>query len=418
MSPRGWAAVALAVLLVGLAVTVALVVPWHRPPAPRADQVAALGDLRDSDVSRGREFASALRPSRYGGLLAGLTAALLLGLTPLGSRLVSLVGRPFGDAWLARAVLGGLVVVFVAELVTLPFAAWRHQVLSRYGLSTQGWAGWAGDMLKAYAVGAVIGAVALAGFYAVTRYAPRWWWAWGAAGAAGLVVLLSFVLPVLVEPVFNKFTPMPPSPLRTELMALAERDGVPVRDVLVADASRRTRAVNAYVSGLGPTRRIVVYDTLLREAPPEEVAAVVAHELGHAKDRDVLTGTLVGALGAATGVVVLYLLGAWTPLLRAAGVTSIGEPRAIALLLAVSAVAGLVSAPAQAFLSRRTEARADAHALALTADAAAFEAMQRRLSTVNLADPDPPRWEYVLFASHPTTVQRMAAARAYGRGER
>jgi STE24 endopeptidase len=418
VSPRGWAAVALAALIVALAVTLAVVVPWHRPPAPRADQVAALGDLPAQDVARGKEFAAALRPNRYGGLLVALAVALLLGLTPLGARLVTLAGRPFGDSWVARAVLGGLVVVFAAELVTLPFAAWRHTVLSRYGLSTQGWAGWAGDLLKAYAVGAVIGAVALTGFYAVTRYAPRWWWALGAAGAAGLVVLLSFVLPVLVEPVFNKFTPMPPGPLRTELMTLAEHDGVPVRDVLVADASRRTRAVNAYVSGLGPTRRIVVFDTLLDEAPPEEVAAVVAHELGHAKDRDVLTGTVVGALGAATGVVVLYLLGGWTPLLRAAGVTSIGEPRAIGLLLAVAAVAGLASTPAQAFLSRRTEARADAHALALTGDAAAFEAMQRRLSTVNLADPDPPRWEYAFFASHPTTVQRMAAARAYARGER
>jgi STE24 endopeptidase len=211
---------------------------------------------------------------------------------------------------------------------------------------------------------------------------------------------------------------MPPGPLRTELMALAERDGVPVRDVLVADASRRTRAVNAYVSGLGPTRRVVVYDTLLREAPPEEVTAVVAHELGHAKDRDVLTGTLTGALGAAAAVVAVYLLGSWSGLLRAAGVDSISEPRAIALLLAVGTVAGLLSAPGQAFLSRRTEARADAHALALTSDPAAFEAMQRRLSTVNLADPDPPRWEYLYFATHPTTVQRMAAARAYARGLR
>ena len=86
--------------------------------------------------------------------------------------------------------------------------------------------------------------------------------------------------------------------------------------MLVADASRRTRAVNAYVSGLGPTRRIVVYDTLLREAPPAEVVAVVAHELGHAKDSDVLTGTLIGALGAAAAVVALYLLGSWGGLLR------------------------------------------------------------------------------------------------------
>jgi STE24 endopeptidase len=418
MSPRAWALVALGGLLVALVVATALLVPWHRPPAPRADQLAALRDLPPDDVARGKALAAELRPSRYGAMLVALAIALLLGLTPLGARLVELAGRPLGDAWFARALLGGLAVVFVADLITLPFAAWRHTVLVRYGLSTQTWGGWAVDLLKAYAVGAVIGGVALLGFFTVTRFAPRWWWAFAAAGAAGLVVLLSFVLPVLVEPVFNKFTPMEPGPLRSDLIAMARRDGVPVRDVLVADASRRTRAVNAYVSGLGPTRRIVVYDTLLREAPPEEVTAVVAHELGHAKDRDVVAGTLTGALGAAAGVVALYLLGSWTGLLRAAGVSSIAEPRAIALLLAVAAVAGLASAPGQALLSRRTEARADAHALALTGDPASFEAMQRRLSTVNLADPDPPRWEYLFFASHPTTVQRIAAARAYARGER
>src|SRR4030095_17145393 len=115
---------------------------------------------------------------------------------------------------------------------------------------------------------------------------------------------------------------------------LAERDGVPVRDVLVADASRRTTALNAYVSGLGPTRRIVVYDTLLREARPAEVRAVVAHELGHAKDKDVVTGTIVGALGAAAGVCAIYLLGSWTGLLRRAGGTAIVDPPGDPVLLA------------------------------------------------------------------------------------
>src|SRR5690606_19325686 len=117
-------------------------------------------------------------------------------------------------------------------------------------------------------------------------------------------------------------------------------------------------------------------------------------------------------------VIVLYLLGSWAGLLRSAGVTSIGEPRAIALLIAVSTLAGLAAAPAQAFVSRRIEARADAHALALTGDPATFEAMQRRLGSVNLSDPDPPAWEHVLFGSHPSTVERMAAARAYARGAR
>ncbi|WP_328652787.1 M48 family metalloprotease [Micromonospora sp. NBC_00330] len=415
MTPRGWALLTLAGLTLALVVLAALLIPWHRPPAPRADQLAALGDLPAEQVAKGREFRAALRPGGYAALAVGLLIALALGLTPLGSRLVELVGRPFGGHWAAQAVLGGLAVVLVADLVTLPFAAWRQSVLTRYGLSTNGWSGWAVDLLKSYAVSAVIGAVALFGFYAVIRLAPRWWWAFGAAGAAVLVVLLSFVLPVLVEPVFNRFTPMEQGPLRTELMSMAARDGVPVRDVLVADASRRTRAVNAYVSGLGPTRRVVVYDTLLREATPAEVTAVVAHELGHAKDSDVAAGTLTGALGAAAAVVALYLLGSWGPLLRLAGVDSVAQPRAFPLLVALVTVAGLVAAPVQAMMSRRVEARADAHALALTNDPESFESMQRRLGSVNLGDPDPPRWEYLYSASHPSTVERMAAARAYAR---
>jgi STE24 endopeptidase len=354
----------------------------------------------------------------YGGLALGLLVALVLGLTPLGARLVTLVGRPFGDHWLAQAALGGLLVVFVGEVLGLPFAAWRQSVLRRYGLSTQDWGGWAVDVLKAYAIGAVLGGIVLVGFYTVTRLAPRWWWAWGAVGAAALVVLLTFVFPVLVEPVFNRFTPMPAGELRSDLVALAERDGVPVKDVLVADASRRTRALNAYVSGLGPTRRIVVYDTLLREAPPAEVTAVVAHELGHAKDNDVLTGTLIGALGAAAAVCALYLLGSWTGLLRRAGVESLGEPRSVALLMAVAAVVGLAAGPLQNIVSRRIEARADAHALALTRDPVTFEAMQGRLALVNLGDVDPNPVEYALFGSHPSTVERMAAARAWARANR
>jgi STE24 endopeptidase len=418
MTSRFWAAGALAVLLVALITVAAVLVPWHRPPAPRADQLAALGQLPAEQVARARAFHSALRPPAYAGLAVGLLATLAMGLTQLGAGIVSLAGRPFGGNWVARAVLGGLAVVLLAEVVTLPFAAWRHTVVVRYGISTQSWGGWAVDIAKSFAVGAVIGGVALLGFYTVVRFAPRWWWVFAAAGAAGLVVLLSFVVPVLVEPVFNKFTPMSDGPLRTALLALADRDRVPVRDVLVADASRRTRAVNAYVSGLGPTRRIVVYDTMLSQATPDEVVSVVAHELGHTRHNDVRTGTLIGALGTAAGVIALFLLGSWTGLLRLAGVASIGDPRAIGLVLAVATVAGLVGGPAQAFVSRRIEARADAHALELTGDSATFEAMQERLGAVNLSDPDPPTWEYVWSASHPSTVERMAAARAYARGAR
>lgn len=418
MTPRLWAVGAFLVLSVALLAVAFVTVPRYRAPAPRADQLAALATLPADKVERGRAFHAELRPGRYTGMVLGLVIALVLGLTPLGSRLVELAGRPFGGHWLAQAVLGGLAIVAVTELISLPLAAWRHTIVARYGLSTQTWGGWSVDLLKSFAVGVVLGGIVLAGFFTVTHFAPRWWWAFGAAGAAGLVVLLSFVLPVLVEPVFNRFTPMADGPLRTELLELAERDGVPVRDVLVADASRRTRAVNAYVSGLGPTRRIVVYDTMLTEATPDEVVSVAAHELGHAKDGDVFTGTVLGAFGAALAVIFLYLLGSWRGLLDLAGAESIAEPRAIGLLLAVTTVAGLVTGPAQAWVSRRVEARADTHALVLTGDPGTFEAMQRRLGTVNLSDPDPPAWEHTMFASHPSTVQRMAAARAWARGDR
>jgi STE24 endopeptidase len=411
VTPRWWALVALVALGIALLVVAITLVPWRVPSPTSAARVAVLRDLPAGLVTRGRALHAALRPSTYGSLLSGLAVALLLGFTPAGARIVAWVAQPFGGHWLGEAVLGGLVILMMVWTVSLPFAAWRQTVLRDYGLSTQTWRGWAVDTLKGCAVGAVTGAVVLAGFYTLTRFAPIWWWAFGAVAAASLVVLLSFVFPVLVEPVFNRFTPMPAGSLRDDLAAMAARDGLPVRDVLVADASRRTTGLNAYVSGFGATRRIVVYDTLLREAPDGEVRSVVAHELGHTKERDPEVGALLGAIGAAAAVVALYLLGDWVALLRRAGVDSIGSPRAIGLVLAAVALAGLVSGPLQSLVSRRLESRADRHALRLTGDPAEFAAMQLRLAAVNIADVHPPRLEYVLFATHPDTVERLAAAR-------
>src|SRR3954468_16642327 len=173
MTPRAWAAGTLVVLLVLLAVFAAVTIPWHRPPAPRADQLAALGQLPRDQVARAREFHSALRPGSYGAMAIGLLVTLILGLTPVGAWLVGQAGRPFGGNWIAQALLGGLLVTLAGEVVTLPFAARQHVVVVRYGISTQSWGGWTIDLLKGYAVGAVIGAIALLGFYAITHFAPR-----------------------------------------------------------------------------------------------------------------------------------------------------------------------------------------------------------------------------------------------------
>lgn len=412
MSGTAGAATGAGVLLVLLVVVVSVAVPWRWARPTRAQRAAAVRSMPADGVAEGRRLHGELRPTRYVGIAVDLVVALVLGLTPLGGDLVHAVGAAVGGGRLVTAVLGGLVLGALGTLAGLPVTVWRRRILRRYGLLTQRFVGWLADLGRGAVLGVVLGGGALLGFFALTGAYPGGWWL-PLAGAAALVsVLLSLVFPVLVEPLFNRFTPMPAGPQRDDLLALAAADGVPVRSVLVADASRRTRAVNAYVSGFGPTRRIVVFDTLLSAAPEAEVRLVVAHELGHARYRDVLFGTVLGAVGAAFAVCVLYLVGTWHGLLALAGARDFTDPRSVALLFALVTVGQLVASPAGALVSRRLEARADAHALDLTGESGTFAAMQRRLALRNLADVDPATLEHVLFDSHPSTAERIAAAGA------
>jgi len=305
------------------------------------------------------------------------------------------------------------VVLGLVRLATLPFAAWAETIRRDAGLSTRSWGSWAVDVLKGFGINTAILLVALLALVALARAMPRWWWVPAAFGAAVLVVVVSFLYPLVVEPVFNRFESMQEGPLRTSLLELAEQDGVPVDDVLVADASRRTSTLNAYVSGFGASRRIVVYDTLVDQAPADEVRLVVAHELGHAADNDVLKGTLVGALGAAAAMVALFLVLGWQPLLQRAGVSGMGDGRVVALVVALVTVTSLLTAPVQSWASRRVEARADQHALDLTRDPVTFTQMQRRLALTAKADVTPNPVLFWWFGSHPSAPQRLAAARLW-----
>jgi STE24 endopeptidase len=260
------------------------------------------------------------------------------------------------------------------------------------------------------AISAALTALVLLVFISIARRAPRTWWIWSGVTAAGFVIVGSFLYPVVIEPAFNRFEPLAVSRLRSDLLELAEKNGTPVQDVLVSDASRRTTGLNAYVSGFGSTRRIVLYDTLLDRLPDDQIESIVAHELGHVAADDVLTGTLIGALGAAAGTALLGWLLSMTPLLRRAGAHAPGDPRVLPLLLFLLTLGSLLATPAQNLVSRHIEARADLFALDLTRDPDAFISMQRRLAEANLSDPDPPAaWQW-FFGSHPTAAQRVAFA--------
>lgn len=401
---------ALAVLVLGLAVALAAAVPWD--PLPGADLAGdPARDFTPAQMGREVAFHRAVRPWSYAALVVGLVVAVALGVTRWGSRLV---GRLPGG-WLGRVLLGTFVVTVIGRLATLPLSARGEVVRQDYGLSTHTWASWLGDVGKGVLVGSGLTALALIALVGLARRFPRGWWAWGAGATASLVVAGSFAYPLVVEPLFNDFRPLPAGALRDDLLELAARDGVAVEEVLVADASRRTTALNAYVSGFGGSRRIVVYDTLLETAPAAEVRLVVAHELGHAKSRDVLVGTLLGALGAAAAVGGLALLLSWAALLRRVGADGMGDPRVVPLVLALIAVTSLLVAPATNLVSRRVEARADVHSLDLTRDSATFIATQKRLAVTNLSDLDPHPVAYWFFATHPGVTERLALAREWER---
>ena len=412
------AALSVAALLgAALVLVLALRTPWRPLAVPPGGRTAPdpATVLPEDRIALAEVFAASIRPVSLTSLVLSLVVTALLGLTPWGGRLVRAVARPVGRGWAWQVLLGVAALAVVGRLVTLPLAAYAEVVRHRYGLSTRSWALWGRDVAVSTAIDAGLTAVALLGLVWLVRHAPRWWWAWASAGAAALVVTGSFLWPVVIEPAFNRFEPLPAGELRTELVELAEENGTPVDDVLVSDASRRTTTLNAYVSGFGSTRRIVLYDTTLAQLPDDELESIVAHELGHVSADDVLTGTLSGALGAAAGVALLGWLLSWTPLLRRAGVTSPGDPRVVPLVLLLAAVGTVIGTPVQNLVSRQVETRADVRALDLTEDPGAFIAMQRRLAGTNLSDPTPPAAWHWWFGSHPTAAQRVALAEDWKR---
>lgn len=390
----------------GLAFTVLAVVlvPWDPVPGGAPAPVDPHSIFTPDELARAETYARWSRVWGWSGLVVSLAVAGALGFSRWGRRLVERLPGP----WWAQAVLAVLVLGLLVRVATLPFsvATYRHRL--DYGLTTQSAASFAADVVRTEVVGFVGTSIGVLALLAVAR---RWQRAWTAVAGllmAALVVVASFVYPLVVEPVFNSFEPLPPGELRTEILRLADVEGVPVDEVLVADASRRTTTLNAYVSGFGGTRRVVVYDTLVESLPQDQALSVVAHELAHARHGDVVVGTALGALGAAAGVGLLGLL-AGSRLNR--GGARVGEAAAVPFVLAALAVGTLLSSPVQAGISRQIEVRADVDALAATRDPDAFVEMQRTLALRAIADPTPPEWSQWWWGSHPTVLERVALAR-------
>jgi len=377
---------------------VRLLAPREAPLPPASVELERY--FSEQEVRRGARFARPQLALRL--LQAALELAALVAVALRAGR------RSGGQS--PRPVLGG--AVGAAELsagmavVALPLSALARRRAIAVGLITQSWRGWAVDLAKASAIQTGLASGAGAAAIALIRRFPRGWWLPAAGGSVAVGALLSALAPVLLDPVFNDFTPLPEGELRADVLELARAAGVEVGEVYAVDASRRTTGANAYVTGLGPTKRVVLFDTLIDRYSRDEIRVVVAHELSHVRHRDVWRGVAyAGLVAPATALAVQRLSWAISP----ARDTAAALPSLALSAALVAAPTGLIANR----LSRAIERRADAFSLALSGAPDAFISFERAIALQNVADLCPPRWVTALLATHPSTLERIGAAVAY-----
>jgi STE24 endopeptidase len=345
---------------------------------------------------------------------------------------LGVLGFLVGAAYLAAVLAGGVAGALARTLEEWPWwaqvaaitaiLAGGHRVLTaplawlrgwwlprRYGLLHQTPAAWLADQAKGAALGAGFGLAAVLLVYALLRALPAWWWLAASGSFLVLYVGLAIVLPVWIVPLFYRMTPLADEALRTRLLALAERVGVPAIGVWVVDQSRKSRTANAAVLGLGRTRRILLFDTIL-DFEPRELEAVLAHELGHHARHDVWRALAVQTALTVTGFAIAH-----AALPRGVtwwGLRDIADPAGLPWLAVVVAVVGLVTLPLTNGYSRRVERHADDFALRVTGDVEGFVGAMERLAAQNLAERRPHRLKELFLYTHPAIERRIARARA------
>lgn len=350
-----------------------------------------------------------------------VTAAVLValagtGFSPAMRDFAAAATRGTSGAAASSPLTIALFVVILAAILTaaaLPLTYYSGVVLDRrYGLSSETTGRWLGDQAKGALVSVVIGIGAAELVYVTMRRWPTAWWAIAAVGCGVAVLLLARAAPVLLLPIFYRFTPLDRPALQERLRALSERAGLPVLGVYEWGLGARTRRANAALVGVGSTRRILLSDTLLADYSEDEVEVILAHEIAHHAHHDVLKGV------AAQTLLLLLGFGLAARALRLAASQNLpaaaGGPADVAALPVVLLAVGLVGValtPILLALSRRHERRADEYALRLTERPDAFISAMRRLASQNLAEPQPSRLAVWLFHSHPPIDERIEGAR-------
>ncbi len=297
-------------------------------------------------------------------------------------------------------------------LIDLPLSFYSGYVLPhRYEQSTQTLINWIGDEVKGLAISGVLGVAVLEIVYWLLRVAPDLWWLYAGGVMLVFTVVLSTLAPILIAPLFYKFTPLEDEELSQRLMSLVERAGTKAQGVFRFDMSTKTRSANAAVLGLGATRRIVVGDTLLDQFTADEIETILAHELAHVVHHDMLLLVATNAILTLASFLAAHLALNWSVGMLA--LDGIADPAGMPVFGLVLGMIGLIAMPVGNAFSRWRERMADRYAIEKTGKPLAFADAMTRLANQNLGEADPDPWVVILLYSHPPIGERVATARAY-----
>jgi len=306
-----------------------------------------------------------------------------------------------------------LLLLVISKALGIGLEYYGFLLEGRFKLSTQRFSSWAGDELKGFLVGLVLGTVVVEVLYLTIRQWPQHWWMLAWALFMALFILLAQLAPIVLFPIFYKFEPLDNEDLRRRLVVLSERAGTRVRGVYRWNLSEKSKKANAALTGLGATRRIILADTLLDNYTAEEIEAVLAHELGHHVHRHILKSIFVQAA--------ITLFGFWAAnwVLHYAVDQQMFEELSdfadMPLLALVSVVLSFLLMPALNAYSRFNERQADRYAFESISSVEPFITSMNKLAEQNLAERTPSKWVEWFFHSHPAISRRLAAAKEWGR---
>lgn len=348
-----------------------------------------------------------------------------------GARIRDWAARLCEHKWV-QGFLVAPVWLLVVSVLGVPVSALMHHVYRESGISVEGWGMWLADFAKGTALTLVFGSLALAVLYALMRRSRRWWWLWFWVLAVPVEVVAVWAVPVFIDPLFNHFSPLAQADpaLVPQLERVAERGGlsIPPSRMFVMDASQRYTAPNAYVTGFGASKRIVVWDTTIERVPQDEILAVYGHEQGHYVLEHIQKGIVFSAVLMLAGLWLMYWLMRWSVRRYGAvwGIAAVEDWASLGLLLLLMTVLGFLAEPVGNAFSRWEEHAADVygqeviHGLVPDAQGATVRSFQR-LGEMWLDVPDPNPLVVFWTYSHPPTAQREAFAAGYdpwAKGER